>query len=47
MTYVLINLVNRWPASRIEELMPWACAATAKAERAQTRLSQTGAVAPL
>ena len=35
MTDVLIKLVNRWPASRIEELMPWAWAAPAKAECAQ------------
>lgn len=26
MTDVLIKLVNRWPASRIDELMPWAYA---------------------
>jgi hypothetical protein len=25
-TDVLTKLVNRWPASRIDELMPWACA---------------------
>ncbi len=31
MTDVLTKLVNRWPASRIEELMPWAWAAAAKA----------------
>jgi hypothetical protein len=35
MTDVLIKLVNRWPASRIEELMPWAWAPPAKPERAQ------------
>lgn len=35
MTDVLTKLVNRWPASRIEELMPWAWGATIKAERAQ------------
>lgn len=34
MTDVLEKLANRWPASRIEALMPWAWAA-AKAERAQ------------
>ena len=27
MTDVLTKLVNRWPASRIDELMPWAYAA--------------------
>jgi len=27
LTDVLTKLVNRWPASRIEELMPWAWAA--------------------
>ena len=26
MTDVLTKLVNRWPASRIDELMPWAYA---------------------
>jgi hypothetical protein len=26
-TDVLTKLVNRWPASRIDELMPWACTA--------------------
>lgn len=36
MTDVLTKLVNRWPASRIEELMPWAWAATAKAGRTVT-----------
>ncbi len=35
MTDVLEKLVNRWPASRIEELMPWAWGAALKAERAQ------------
>ena len=35
MTDVLTKLVNRWPASRIEELMPWAWNAALKAERAQ------------
>ena len=35
MTDVLEKLVNRWPASKIEDLMPWAWAAAAKAERAQ------------
>lgn len=35
MTDVLEKLVNRWPASRIEELMPWAWGAAAKAENAQ------------
>ena len=30
-TDVLTKLVNRWPASRIDELMPWAWAAAAKA----------------
>jgi transposase len=35
MTDVLTKLVNRWPASRIEELMPWAWDAAVKAERAQ------------
>jgi hypothetical protein len=35
MTDVLEKLVNRWPASRIEELMPWAWGAAVKAERAQ------------
>jgi hypothetical protein len=29
------KLVNRWPASRIEELMPWAWGAAVKAERTQ------------
>jgi len=29
MTDVLIKLVNRWPASRIDELMPWAYAKSA------------------
>jgi hypothetical protein len=28
-TDVLTKLVNRWPASRIDELMPWAYAAKA------------------
>ena len=36
MTDVLTKLVNRWPASRIDELMPWAWAATAKAGRTVT-----------
>lgn len=31
MADVLTKLVNRWPASRIEELMPWARAGAAKA----------------
>ena len=35
MTDVLTKLVNRWPASRIEDLMPWAWGAEIKAERAQ------------
>ena len=35
-TDVLTKLVNRWPASRIDELMPWAWAATAKAGRTVT-----------
>lgn len=35
MTDVLTKLVNRWPASRIEALMPWAWPAAVKAERAQ------------
>ena len=35
MTDVLTKLVNRWPASKIEELMPWAWRAALKAERAQ------------
>ncbi len=35
MTDVLEKLVNRWPASRIEDLMPWAWAAALKAGRAQ------------
>jgi hypothetical protein len=30
MTDVLIKLVNLWPASRIDELMPWAYAARVK-----------------
>jgi transposase len=30
-TDVLTKLVNRWPASRIDELMPWAWSAAAKA----------------
>ena len=25
LTDVLTKLVNRWPARRIDELMPWAC----------------------
>jgi hypothetical protein len=28
MTDTLTRLVNRWPASRIDELMPWAYTAT-------------------
>jgi hypothetical protein len=28
-TDVLTKLVNRWPASRIDELMPWAYAKSA------------------
>ena len=35
MTDVLEKLVNRWPASKIEDLMPWAWGAAVKAERAQ------------
>ena len=33
MTDVLTKLVNRWPASKIEDLMPWAWGAAVKAER--------------
>jgi transposase len=35
MTDVLEKLVNRWPASKIEDLMPWAWAAALKAGHAQ------------
>jgi hypothetical protein len=30
---VLTKLVNLWPASRLEELMPWAWAAQRSADR--------------
>jgi len=33
LTDVLTNLVNLWPASRIDELMPWAWAAEHSAKR--------------
>ena len=35
MTDVLTKLVNRWPASKIGDLMPWAWGAALKAERSQ------------
>ena len=31
LTDILTKLVNRWPASRIDELMPWAYAKSAEA----------------
>jgi hypothetical protein len=30
LTDILTKLVNRWPASRIDELMPWAHAKSAQ-----------------
>src|SRR5260370_12209929 len=33
LTDVLTKLVNLWPASRLDELMPWACAAERSARR--------------
>ena len=30
LTDILTKLVNRWPASRLDELMPWATAEQAK-----------------
>lgn len=35
MSDILTKLVNRWPASKTGDLMPWAWGAALKAERAQ------------